>query len=338
MHHSESPEQSAELLRQVIPLLSQHGGVCHPTHYALWYEYLAGTHLPLKRAIDECLAESASLTAAQCEKLHDRFLATREADEVERLQRSLQALLEQFAAMAHSAGLEAVEFQQQIAGTAGRLKEGLNVPALSELVGELAASAQRFQGVAGQLEERATESTAEIANLREQLGQIRSEASLDPLTQLFNRRGFEQALTALLAEREMDLAGCALLIADIDQFKRVNDTYGHLLGDSVIRGVARVLHETIRGGDIAARFGGEEFAVVLPDTAAADAHAVAENIRAAVARCRLRRAGSDEIIDGVTISLGVASAAPGETLESLIERADQALYRAKRAGRNRVEE
>ena len=116
----------------------------------------------------------------------------------------------------------------------------------------------------------------------------------------------------------------------------VNDTYGHVLGDKVIRAVAHVLRSSIKGRDVAARLGGEEFAVLLPQTSLLGAAALAEQIRRTVEQGRICRPDGDESIGQVTLSVGVAAAKPGDTLEALLERADAAMYTAKRAGRNRV--
>jgi diguanylate cyclase len=132
------------------------------------------------------------------------------------------------------------------------------------------------------------------------------------------------------------LTGAALLVVDIDHFKEVNDTHGHLLGDKVIRAVAHVLRSNIKGRDIAVRLGGDEFAVLLPDTSRSGAAALAEQIRILVTQGRIRLANAQELMGDVTVSLGVAIAEMGDTLEALIDRADEALYAAKRAGRNQV--
>jgi diguanylate cyclase len=116
----------------------------------------------------------------------------------------------------------------------------------------------------------------------------------------------------------------------------VNDTHGHLLGDKVIRAVAHVLCSNIKGRDVAVRLGGEEFAILLPDTSVHGATTLAEKIRTLVASGRIRRNEGGELVGQITLSLGVAAAEKGDTIEALIERADRALYAAKRAGRNRV--
>jgi diguanylate cyclase len=128
----------------------------------------------------------------------------------------------------------------------------------------------------------------------------------------------------------------SLLLADIDRFKAFNDSHGHQIGDEVLRAVGRVLKDLVKGRDTPARCGGEAFAVILPDTALADALKIAEQIRARLAGCEPRNLETGEGYGRVTLSLGVAQYRLGEPLGELIQRADRALYRAKRAGRNRV--
>ncbi|HPU54388.1 MAG TPA: GGDEF domain-containing protein, partial [Burkholderiaceae bacterium] len=129
----------------------------------------------------------------------------------------------------------------------------------------------------------------------------------------------------------------SLLMVDIDHFKKVNDTCGHLFGDRVLQGVARAIAATVKGRDIAARFGGEEFSVLLPGTDSVGAVCVAEQIREAVSGIRIRRAQSEQTIASVTVSVGVAQRTPGEAFDAWFDRADKALYKAKNNGRNRVE-
>jgi diguanylate cyclase len=165
---------------------------------------------------------------------------------------------------------------------------------------------------------------------------VQNEALLDPLTRLSNRRGFQRRIDEMLAAGADGLAGSSLLMADIDHFKQVNDTHGHLLGDRVLQTVAEVIRGSVKGRDVAARFGGEEFAILLPDTPLRGALVLAEQIRQTVAHGRIRRIDRDETVGGVTISLGVANYRPGETLEQWLERADRALYQSKQRGRNCV--
>ncbi|WP_337172728.1 diguanylate cyclase [Gemmatimonas aurantiaca] len=162
-------------------------------------------------------------------------------------------------------------------------------------------------------------------------------AQTDPLTQLLNRRALTERITAEMERALRYDSTLALLMIDLDHFKKVNDTYGHLVGDDVLRDVGQLLNQTIRGSDITARYGGEEFLVLLPETDDGGAVAFAERIRAAVEEHPFARDSMNEPLR-LTASVGVAvfPAARIENVEDLFARADAALYRAKAEGRNRV--
>ncbi|MFW6350342.1 MAG: diguanylate cyclase [Thiohalospira sp.] len=157
------------------------------------------------------------------------------------------------------------------------------------------------------------------------------DAKIDYLTGLLNRREFEAQAGQLLAVAERYQHELVLVMGDIDHFKAVNDDLGHLVGDTVLQGVAEVLRSELREADLAGRWGGEEFVLVLPETSADEAHPLVERLRHAIAG---RKLAPDRT---VTMSFGLAAAGPGDSLLALQTRADKALYRAKRGGRNRVE-
>jgi diguanylate cyclase (GGDEF)-like protein len=159
-----------------------------------------------------------------------------------------------------------------------------------------------------------------------------AQASTDALTGLPNRRYFDEYV-GLLAQRRRAGDAVGILMVDIDRFKALNDTYGHATGDDVLRAVGGAIVSAVREDDVPARFGGEEFVVLLRNPDPGVAVEVGERIRAAVGGLDLRRLG----VPGVSVSIGVAvEESPDESVETLIEIADRALYRAKRAGRDRV--
>ncbi len=163
--------------------------------------------------------------------------------------------------------------------------------------------------------------------------EFESLAYVDGLTGLHNRRWLDQAFRRQVDRGLRDKRPLSILMIDIDHFKRFNDTYGHLVGDSTLRTVANVLGETVRPGDLLARYGGEEFSVLLPDTDAEQALVVAERLRAAVER---PRENDDGPMPAITISVGETQLRPDDSIEQMLERADEALYLAKTAGRNCV--
>jgi diguanylate cyclase (GGDEF)-like protein len=171
------------------------------------------------------------------------------------------------------------------------------------------------------------------AELAEAMKTIEAMARVDALTGLFNRRHLMDALDLARKRHSRTRQAFSIVIVDIDHFKNINDTYGHLQGDAVLREVAIALQRTLRACDLCARYGGEEFVLLLELTRADEARACAERLRLLVAQHRF--AGFDADVS-VTISLGVAEFADAERIDQCIARADAALYRAKRSGRNQV--
>jgi len=161
---------------------------------------------------------------------------------------------------------------------------------------------------------------------------LRYERSTDHLTGLSNRLGFEEAADGLL--RDARMWPVCLVVADIDRFKSINDTFGHPTGDAVLKAFAKLLKQTARKVDLCGRLGGEEFAVLLPHCDVAGSTAFADRLRSVVRQARFEGLPQSRY---VTASFGVVIASRGESLSRLTARADKALYQAKRSGRNRVE-
>ncbi|MFQ5622398.1 MAG: PleD family two-component system response regulator [Paracoccaceae bacterium] len=161
-------------------------------------------------------------------------------------------------------------------------------------------------------------------------------ASVDPLTGLFNRRYAKRHMAQVIERARLSGAGFAVMMLDLDRFKEVNDQYGHGAGDAVLKEFARRLQENVRGVDLVARMGGEEFFVAMPDISRDKANAAAERIRDAVEAMPFTL-GADRGATPVTVSVGVAMAQPGESdIAAIMRRADEALYVSKRNGRNRI--
>jgi diguanylate cyclase len=158
---------------------------------------------------------------------------------------------------------------------------------------------------------------------------------MDGLTGVANRRSFDEIIRKVAGEAMNSGDDLALLMIDIDHFKRVNDTWGHQTGDIVLRHLAKTLQKAVRGGDHVARYGGEEFAVILPRTDGTAAVNVAENIRRALAREPLILEVTPPMTP-ITVSIGAACYEPGDPLAEWVGRTDAALYRAKEEGRDRV--
>ncbi|MEN9888456.1 MAG: hypothetical protein RL559_493 [Pseudomonadota bacterium] len=170
--------------------------------------------------------------------------------------------------------------------------------------------------------------------MRDYNERLQDMASHDPLTQVLNARAYYAACEQQILQSQRSQQPFSVLFVDLDHFKTINDTHGHAAGDEVLRVVARTLGEHLRRSDLLGRIGGEEFSIMLPDTALAGALQVAENLRLAVQQCHPDIGGQTLTI---TASIGVASRSPGaQSMHAIQQRADQAMYEAKKAGRNRV--
>ncbi len=169
------------------------------------------------------------------------------------------------------------------------------------------------------------------AELERYVKRIEQLSITDSLTKIYNRSKFESSLDYEIERAKRYRSPLSLIIFDIDHFKSINDTYGHLIGDSVLTEIAQLVKNNIRSTDIFARWGGEEFVILAPNIKKEQAKVLAEKIRKLIAHHHFK------YVDHVTVSLGVTEFLPTDTKESFIKRADEALYLAKRKGRNRVE-
>ncbi|MEK8051687.1 GGDEF domain-containing protein [Ideonella sp. DXS22W] len=352
MQYPHTPERSTELLRQALPLMSRQSAALHPMSYAVWYAYVADTASPLRLEVDHHLAQRGSLDEATTAQLFHRYLAEHDPQTMQRVSEGLRQLIGGMSAHAALAKDQTSRYGLTLERMAAELAEagdgGLPPDADADAAGhppamleELMAHTRQMQTDMARLQQRLADSQREIDQLRHEVQRAREESQVDALTGLPNRRAFDRRLGAELSASAGGASGAdarrpCLLMMDLDHFKRINDNYGHPFGDQVLRAVAQVLQAVVREPALAARVGGEEFAVLLPAATLDEALALAEKLRATVAGSRVRRKGHEAPIERITLSLGAAVWHAGEAPEALIDRADRALYTAKAAGRDRV--
>jgi diguanylate cyclase len=340
VHYQQTRDESAALLKRVIGEMGQHDAPYSPTTFAVWYEHLAGINPGLSRAMKACLESNSRIQASHIERLFHDHLADPNAEVAQAAAAKVTRVMSNMAEKAEATGRDAEVYGQQLQGLSQALSNHDQTDRAANLtphLNEVASGTHRMQEAATALAKAVADGQAEIERLREALVRSRTEAITDPLTQLLNRKGFDEALRGMLAQPAATGKAHCLVTLDIDHFKRVNDTYGHPMGDTVIQTLGVLLKRVANDpGMSAARIGGEEFALLLPQGTAAQAAQLAQTVRSLLSATKIRKRGAQEVIITVTVSAGVAAFGPGDDATSLMAAADAALYRSKEGGRDRV--
>lgn len=335
--HATSAEAAATIARAALPLASQHQLPITPITYAVLYDYVSKSNQPLFEEASRIIAKNKRLSIAAVNDLYRRFVAKKDEQELLELRDELMVILATTLTSLKEVGSHNERYQVDLGQTIDRLDDqSCAVEDLRQILLSLRTETVRILDTEKTLSERLEHAHGEIESLRQDCVRARSESLIDPLTSTLNRRGFEQKLTELCHAKRAEECKVALLMLDIDHFKRVNDQFGHLIGDEVIKYVASIIKETVRGADVVSRFGGEEFAVLLPDTSQVGAMQAAHNIRQRISATSLRQKSTGLQIGVITVSIGVSKFVVGMTQEAFINAADKALYQAKNSGRNGV--
>ena len=335
-----SPEQNSEYIRQMLPLMMQHNVPVDPMNYAVWYHYVAGTNGDLNKAIDTLIRDQKPFDSDTTLNLYKTHICNASLESFEKINSNLQRLITQTtlsvnatSEKASAAGdnfniklkeLRTAENEANLKSIEESLKS-----ILVEIILETTQLAEASKALKNQLDN----TNNEMEQLRNELTHVREAANTDGLTGLLNRWAFDKALGKLVENATTKNACLAIL--DIDHFKRINDSFGHLVGDKVIKYFASLLKKHAAEHYQVARYGGEEMAIIMPDTTLTDAFNLVEEIRKVLDKSRLKHK-SEETIGKVTVSAGIAALQAVDTAYTFIERADNALYRAKETGRNKV--
>jgi diguanylate cyclase len=308
-----------------------------PDNYYVWYSYCSGENIPLSRAIDIIISNAGEFDETRCREVFHQFFtpdpdAIAVCDTARAVQREVQRVLD----FVSDISTVSNNYDATLKEVSGTLLRDLSVGEIRRMLDGLIAQTEDIQTSNERLRQELHESAEEISALRKNLTSARIESMTDSLTGLSNRKFFDRSLRQAAMDSMETGADLSVIICDVDNFKRFNDKWGHLLGDQVLRLIGSVLQKNVSDIDTAARFGGEEFVVLLQNTALREAVTLAEKIRADISSRKARKRDTGETIGRITCSFGVAILQRGEPLSAFMERADMALYEAKKQGRNRV--
>ena len=316
-------EELKFLARNNIPLI--------PENYILWFEifcYAIENNLNLSDLELMGLFKEKYPTAQKVESV----LVEVEPEEKELLKKVAEEIVKEVEEVIESLEKHNRSLAEK-ATSVEEIKESVSDASLKQILEQILKEVSEIRIQNEELKKKLEEANQQIKKLTEELERERRESSLDFLTRVANRASFDRAISDMVQDFYRRNYPFALLMIDIDDFKKINDTYGHQAGDFVLKELARLLKSQLRARDVIARYGGEEFAILLPGITFSQAIRVAERLRRAVEK-HLFRYGDEDI--PVTISVGVALMRDGLDETAIVEKADKALYLAKRSGKNQV--
>ncbi|WP_419902446.1 GGDEF domain-containing protein [Kiloniella sp.] len=331
-----------EYSEQAIKVMKQRAIPSTPSNFTIWYDYVSGKNPHLTTAINDIISGDGLFSAEVSNELYTNFYLTdkQQSENIheagDKLQKTLKHVIEQIS----EAGSDTENYGEKIASLAIDISETISGQEgstslkdfVAEIVRETATITEKNRALQGQLQQ----SSNEISSLQQNLEKVRTESLTDALTQIGNRKHFDNKLIEETKSSIEENSELCLLLMDIDHFKKFNDTYGHRVGDEVLKVVARMIKSAVKGQDTPARYGGEEFTCILPNTSLHDAASLADQIREKISKQVLKNKKTGQGFGRITLSIGVSKYVREEPLEGFVQRADEALYRAKDQGRNRV--
>lgn len=325
-------ETSLENAKITMQLLAEWQIAPNPSNYAVAYTHVSGTHPELSVKLTKLIDNKVILDQYVLQELYQEYVK----------EPSSQVIAEELKEVLKSVLGSILETARDTGGSVLSLGEGLSKLATINSIEDVQAVATELIDVTKQiaktqdyLKDAVSRANSEAARLQNELAVQKNKAIIDPLTGAYNRRELDARLKEIAQiENGTDVS---LMFIDIDHFKKINDTWGHPVGDIVLKKVAETVLGCIKDTDTLARYGGEEFVVVLPGIGLEEAKLVAETIRRTIAALRIVRKRDNAAIHPFTASLGISVLKPKELPEDALSRADSALYNAKKEGRNKVQ-
>jgi len=337
LEYTENTDQALGFAKQALDKMNEIGVPANPHNFTIWFHYFSGTYPDLKRTLDILLGNQQAFTETRNSEIFQKFFTldqesatlhdatTRMESELARVMSTLDGADEDLSSLHVSLR----DFSDQISKTDDKSE----ILALTNRMNTHVA--QILEGRSA-VEDELKNSLREISELKDDLERMRREALTDGLTGIANRKLFDLELRKSSMNAMANGEELALLMLDVDHFDRFNEHYGHQVGDQVLKLVAVTISECIKGQDTAARYGGDEFSVILPRTNLENAQRLAEHICKRVSSKNVVNRSTGERLGKITMSVGVALFEYGEPVSQLLVRADRTLQEAMKNGYNQV--
>lgn len=329
-------EHTALTAQQVMHRISEDVLKPIPAVFSVLFAHYSNSNPDISRHIHLMEQQGKSLTTSFCEDIYKKYISTEtERDFIDEATRKMQAVVSEISEIIRSAGTVHKEYNKNLIRQSDTLSAATSLEEIKMLVATLVTDTRKVVEENHQLESKLLDSSEQLQQMRQDIHTLQKETLTDSLTGIANRKAFDTELKKCATESVEKSRPLSLIMIDIDHFKVFNDTYGHQVGDQVLRLVAKTLAEGLRGAELLARYGGEEFSVLVSGAKLRDAEKLADKLRGRIAAKDIINHSKNEKMGRLSVSLGVAQFHPGEALTELIDRADRALYKAKDAGRNK---
>jgi diguanylate cyclase len=337
MQHRIDQDTAATMAKKTLMMMSKREIPLFLENYLVWFAYSIGVNPDLDADIKRIIQEGSHFSEEVNLDLFKRHFGTdTRLKKIEDTQKKIQVIMKDVLdGILHTQNFTS-DYRDKLTGFTTQLNDAKNLDEVHKVVTDLMLVTVAVIHDSEQLKEHLVQTTIKSENLQKDLEKAQQEVLIDPLTQLLNRKAFDGKIRTYMKAFREEGVGFSVVIMDIDHFKQFNDLHGHLLGDQVLRFMGSLLSREIKGKDFVARYGGEEFIILLSGTPLEMAHVVADNIRKSLDGFQLKYIKTGQLLGKISVSAGVSAVREGDTEESLVSRADDAMYVAKQSGRNNV--
>ncbi len=337
MEYTENQDEALDFAHKAIDKMREIGIPANPNNFTIWFHYFSGTFPDLKRTLDILLGNQQEFTETRNSEIFQKFFTLdQESATLHDATTRVEGELGRIISTLSQADTDMNELDSELMAAQDKLSVPSDQAVVKEVTGNLREHISTVLDHTSLLEAKLRASTNEINELKEDLERMRREAMTDGLTGVANRKLFDLELRKSAMNAMANGEDLSLLMIDVDHFKRFNDHFGHQVGDQVLKLVAVTISECIKGQDTAARYGGDEFTVLLPRTNLDNAIKLAEHICKRVSAKNVVNRATGERLGKITMSAGAAHYEYGEPVGQLLVRADRTVNMAKSQGHNRI--
>lgn len=332
--YQEEIRESIRWLKLAVTKIQQLAIAASPENYAIWYTYYSGGKPELKQALDRRLNNKQPFTPDVCRQFYSQYFVEGPEQQLAQVRKAIRAMISKLSTEIVELNSGLSDYNAFLTGCEGELGKDPEVRNLNVIIQDLLSQTKDCRSKSSKAMEKVSTLNKEVQALQKSMQDISEDVLEDPLTGLANRHALDLELSRCIEESVREETSLILLLLDLDKFSAINELHGHIVGDRVLRFVSQTIKKTVKGKDFVSRYGGEEFAVILPSTEATGGLAVAKNILHSVSSTKLTVSRGGESLESVTLSAGMCVHQKEETAAQLLERAEKLLIQAKHDGRN----